>query len=201
MLKKLAAIGLTAGALVLCAPAIATAAPLDGAALTNDSYVDPPHVSVDDAVIGTCESSAIVFGTGYFSPGENVSVGVSGTNAAHASYSGNVANDEGGLVLSFRPPTDGRGTYEVAVNGSRSYSTVITVSQGRDAAANCAHGTSVVAGTELPLSEGGSPTSGEAMELALTGGGISPWVVGGGAAALLAGGALVAAGATRRKRA
>jgi len=201
MLKKIAAIGLTAGTLMLCAPAMATAAPSDGALLANDSYAEPPHVSVEDPVIGTCEFSAIVFDAGYFAPGESVSVGVSGTNAAHAGYSGSIANDEGGLVLSFRPPADGRGSYEIAVNGSRSYTTVITVSQGRDAAVRCGHDPAVApGGTELPLS-GDTELPLTGGELALTGGGASSWVIAGGAAALLAGGALVATGVTRRKRA
>jgi hypothetical protein len=39
------------------------------------------------------------------------------------------------------------------------------------------------------------------MELALTGGDVSPWILGGGAAALVAGGALVAVGMSRRKSA
>jgi len=184
MLKKTAAIMLTAGALVLCAPAVASA----------DSYAKPPNVTVGDPVIDVCEVSTIAFGAGYFEPGENVGVGVSGQNGDAASYSGNVANADGGLVLSFRPPADGTGTYAVSFNGSRSYTATITVSQGHDAAVSCDHDPSVAApaNTEMPL-------SGDGFELALTGGGVSPWVLGGGAAALIAGGALVAAGAASRR--
>lgn len=185
MLKKLAAISLTAGALVLFAPAVASA----------DSYAEPPKVNVDSPVVDTCEVSAVVFGPGYFEPSETVAVGVSGLNAARASYSGNVANAEGGMVLSFRPPADGDGTYELAFTGSRSYSALITVSQGHDAAVSCYHDPGVApTGTELPL-------TGSAIELALTGGGVSPWALGGGAVTLAAGGVLIAAGASRRKRA
>lgn len=187
MLKKLAVIGLTAGALVLSAPAVASAA---------DSYVEPPGASVDSPVIDTCEVSSIVFGDGYFEPGENVAVGISGANAANASYSGNIANAEGGMVLSFRPPADSTGAYKVAFDGTRSYTALVTVSHGHDAAVSCDHDPAVAAaaGTELPLTGGG-------IELALTGGTASPWLLGSGAAVLAAGGVLIAVGATRRKRA
>jgi len=194
MLKKLAVISLTAGALVLFAPAVASAAPNELASFASDSYAEPPKVTVDSPVVDTCEVSTVVFGSGYFQPSENVAVGVSGLNAANASYSGNVANAEGGMVLSFRPPADGDGSYELAFTGSRSYSALVTVSEGHDAAVSCQHDPGVApAGTELPLTGG--------LELALTGGGVSPWILGGGAVALVAGGALIAAGATRRKRA
>ncbi|MGM7672143.1 hypothetical protein [Microbacterium sp. A93] len=195
MLKKLAVISLTAGALVLFAPAVASAAPNELAPFAADSYTEPPKVTVDSPVVDTCEASTVVFGSGYFEPRENVAVGVSGLNAANASYSGNVANTEGGMVLSFRPPADGAGAYELAFTASRSYSALITVSEGHDAAVSCYHDPGVApVGTELPLTGGG-------LELALTGGGVSPWVLGGGAVALAAGGVLIAAGATRRKRA
>ncbi|WP_298036737.1 hypothetical protein [uncultured Microbacterium sp.] len=194
MLKKLAVISLTAGALVLSAPAVATAAP-SGITPAADAYTEPPRVTVDDPVIRLCEVSTIVFGSGYFLPGENVAVGVSGKNAAASSFSGNVANADGGLVLSFRAPADGEGAYSVAFTGSRSYTALITVSSGRDAVSSCNHDPGTApAGTERPLTDG-------PMELALTGGGVSPWALGGGALALAAGGVLVAAGASRRKRA
>lgn len=185
MLKKLAVISLTAGALVLCAPGVASAAPSDLAVPLSDSYAEPPQVTVDEPVVDVCDVSTIVFGTGYFEPGENVGVGVSGANASNASYSGNVANAEGGMVLSMSPPADGNGIYKVTVDGSRSYTAAITVSHGHDAATSCNHDPGVAAAVAA---------------LAITGGGVSPWVIGGGAVALAAGGALIAAGATRRKR-
>jgi hypothetical protein len=194
MLKKLAAISLTAGALVLLAPAVATAAPTVPAAST-DSYSTPPGVKVGDPIIDICEVSTIVFGSGYFLPSENVNVAVSGLNAADAAVSGNTATADGSLTLTFRPPSDGEGSYAIAFNGSRSYTATITVSHGHDAAVSCDHDPAVAAaGSELPL-------TGDGFELALTGGSVSPWVLGGGAAALAAGGALVAVGASRRKRA
>lgn len=179
MLKKLIVTGLTAGALVLCAPAVASA--------DTGSYAEPPGVTVDTPVIDVCESSAIVFGVGYFQPGESVGIGVSGANAAAASYAGNVANDDGSLVLSFRPPADGDGSYDVSFDGSRSYNATITVSHGHDAAVSCDHDPGVVQAADVTL--------------ARTGGGASPWIIGGGIAALAAGGTLVAAGIARRKRA
>lgn len=195
MLKKLAAISLTAGALVLAAPAVASAAPTGLAPVESDSYAETPKVTVDKPIVDICEVSTIVFGAGYFLPGENVAVSISGLNAADAAISGNVAAADGGLVLTFRPPSDGEGSYGVAFAGSRSYTAHITVSHGHDAAVNCDHDPGVApAGTELPL-------SGDGIELALTGGGASPWVIGGGAVALAAGGALIAAGVARRKRA
>lgn len=187
MLKKLAAISLTVGALVLTAPLAASA--------ESGSYADPPKVVVDTPIVDTCEVSTIVFGAGYFGAGENVGVSVSGLSAAEAAISGNIAAADGSLVLTFRPPAGGDGRYSVAFNGSRSYTADITVAQGHDAAVSCDHDPGVAdAGTELPL-------SGDGLELALTGGAISPWILGGGAVALVAGGALVAAGVTRRKRA
>lgn len=193
MLKKLAAISLTAGALVLAAPAVASAAPATLVPVETDSYAETPRVSVGSPIIDVCEVSTISFGEGYFLAGENVAVSVSGLNAADAQISGNVAAADGSLVLTFRPPSDGEGSYAVAFTGSRSYTAIITVSQ--NSGADCEGDPGVApAGTELPL-------SGDALELALTGGGASPWVLGGGAVALAAGGVLIAAGAARRKRA
>ena len=194
MLKKLAAISLAAGALVLVAPTVATAAPTVPSA-SSDSYPTPPGAKVGDPIIDICEVSTIVFGPGYFLESENVNVSVSGYNAGKAAVSGNIAGADGSLTLTFRPPSDGEGSYAVAFNGSRSYTATITVSHGHDAATSCDHDPGVAtAGSELPLTGGG-------IELALTGGSVSPWVLGGGAAALVAGGALVAVGASRRKRA
>lgn len=190
MLKKLAAISLAVGALVLIAPSAATAAPTVPA--EPDSYAGTPRVSVDDPIIGICEASTIVFGAGYFLPSESVAVSVSGQNAASARVSGNTAAADGSLLVAFSPPSNGEGTYAVAFGGSRSYTATITVSNGQDAAESCDHDPVVAAGSEMPLTGG--------LELALTGGDVSPWVLGGGAAALAAGGALVIAGA-RRKRA
>lgn len=194
MLKKLAAIGLAAGALVLIAPTAATAAPpVHGAA--SGSYADTLGVKVSDPIIDVCGVSTIVFGEGYFLPSEDVNVSVSGMNASGAEVSGNTAGSDGSLTVSFRPPSDGQGSYGVAFGGSRSYNATITVSQGDDSASSCDQDpTAAPAGTELPL-------TGEGFELALTGGDVSPWIVGGGAVALVGGGALVAAGAARRKRA
>ncbi|MFK3679863.1 hypothetical protein ACI2IP_19225 [Microbacterium sp. NPDC090218] len=195
MLKKLAAISLTAGALVLVAPAVATAAPTTVPAASSDGYPSPPGVKVGDPIIDICEVSTIVFGPGYFLPSENVNVSVSGLNAGKAAVSGNTAAADGSLTLTFRPPSNGEGSYAIAFGGSRSYTATITVSHGHDAASTCDHDPAVApAGSELPLTGGG-------IELALTGGSVSPWVLGGGAAALVAGGALVAVGASRRKRA
>lgn len=192
MLKKLAVISLTAGALVLAAPAVASAASADIVPTASSSYAETPRVSVDDPVIGTCESSTIVFGSGYFLPGERVAVSVSGLNAADAAVSGDTAAADGGLVLTFRPPSDGDGSYAVSFAGSRSYTATITVTRGHDAAATCDHDPAVApAGTELPLGGG--------TELALTGGDVSPWIIGGGAVALIAGGVLVAAGVARKR--
>lgn len=194
MLKKLAVISLAAGALVLVAPTVATAAPTVPAA-SSDSYPTPPGAKVGDPIIDICEVSTIVFGPGYFLASENVNVSVSGYNAGKAAVSGNIAGADGSLTLTFRPPSDGEGSYAVAFNGSRSYTATITVSQGHDEATSCDHDPGVAtAGSELPLTGGG-------IELALTGGSVSPWVLGGGAAALVAGGALVAVGTSRRKRA
>ena len=194
MLKKLAVISLAAGALVLVAPTVATAAPTVPAA-SSDSYPTPPGAKVGDPIIDICEVSTIVFGPGYFLESENVNVSVSGYNAGKAAVSGNIAGADGSLTLTFRPPSDGEGSYAVAFNGSRSYTATITVSHGHDAATSCDHDPGVAsAGSELPLTSGG-------IELALTGGSVSPWVLGGGAAALVAGGALVAVGTSRRKRA
>ncbi|MFJ2550483.1 hypothetical protein [Microbacterium sp. NPDC087591] len=194
MLKKLAAISLTAGALVLIAPTVATAAPSVPAA-TSGSYAETPDVRVNDPIIDICEVSTIVFGPGYFLPSENVGVSVSGLKAADSAVSGNTAGADGSLTLTFRPPADGEGSYGISFNGSRSYTATITVSHGHDAATSCDHDPAVAAaGTELPLTGG-------TIELALTGGSVSPWVLGGGAAALVAGGALVGVGAARRKRA
>lgn len=202
MLKKLAVISLTAGALVLSAPAVASASPTGLVPIAGDSYPGPPDAIVDSPVIDACEVSSIVFGSGYFNPGENVAVSISGANAADASYSGNIANAEGGMVMSFDPPAESTGTYEVAFTGTRSYTAVITVSRGHDAAVSCDHDPGVAAaGTELPLTGGEQPIAGGAIELALTGGGVSPWLLGSGAVVLAAGGVLIAAGATRRKRA
>lgn len=194
MLKKMAVISLIAGALVLSAPAVASAAPVDTAPFAAGSYPTPPDVTVDTPVIDTCEVSTVVFGADYFAPGESVGIGISGANAANASYSGNVANADGGLVLSFRPPADGNGSYDISFSGSRSYVATVTVSHGHDAAVSCYHDPTVAAAsTEMPLTGG--------IELALTGGGVSAWVVGGGIAALAVGGVFVAAGVARRKRA
>lgn len=190
MLKKLAAISLAAGALVLAAPSVASAS----TPTESDSYAEPPRVSVGDPIIDICEVSTVVFGPGYFQPSEQVGVSVSGHNAADSSVSGNTAAADGSLVLTFRPPSDGEGAYAIAFSGSRTYTARITVSHGHDAAVSCDHDPGVAAaGTELPL-------TGDGMELALTGGGVSPWILGGGAVALTAGGALVVAG-VRRKRA
>ena len=194
MLKKLAAISLTAGALVFIAPTVATAAPTVPDA-ASDSYPSPPGVKVDDPIIDICEVSTIVFGSGYFLPSENVNVSVSGLNAGNAAISGNTAGADGSLTLTFRPPSDGEGSYAIAFGGSRSYTATITVSHGHDSVSNCDHDPTVAAaGSELPL-------TGTGTELALTGGSVSPWILGGGAAALVAGGALVAVGITRRKNA
>ena len=193
MLKKLAAISLTAGVLVLMAPAVASASPV--VPTESDSYAGTPRVSVDDPINDICEVSTVVFGAGYFLPSENVGVSVSGLNAGDSAVSGNTAAADGSLVVTFRPPADGEGSYALAFDGSRSYTATITVSHGHDSAVSCDHDPGVAAaGTELPLTGGG-------LELALTGGSVSPWVLGGGAAALVAGGVLVATGVTRRKRA
>lgn len=191
MLKKLAVISLTAGALVLMAPAVATAAP---SATATGSYAETPGVKVDKPIIDTCEASTVVFSDGYFLPSETVNVSVSGVNAAGAMVSGNTAASDGSLTVSFRPPSDGDGAYAVAFTGSRSYTATITVSQGSDDGACEIDPAASSAGAELPL-------TGDGFELALTGGSVSPWILGAGATALVAGGALVAVGAARRKRA
>lgn len=204
MLKKLAAIGLTAGALVFAAPAVATAAPLvpttSSDLYATDSYATPPGVKVGDPIIDICAVSTVVFGKGYFLSSEDVNVSVSGYNAGRSAISGNVAAADGSMTLTFRPPSDGDGTYSIAFNGSRSYTALITVSNGREGGTSCEVDPGVAtAGSEMPLTDGGTSTDG-GFELALTGGDVSPWLLAGGAGALMAGGALVAAGASRRKR-
>lgn len=192
MLKKLAVISLTAGALILCTPAVASAASAD--LVASDNYAGTPDVTVDDPIIDTCEVSTIVFGAGWFQPSESIAVSVSGLNGADAAVSGNTAAADGSLVLTFRPPADGDGVYGVTFTGSRSYTATITVSHGHDSVRACGHDPAVApSGTELPLTGG--------LELALTGGSVSPWILGGGAGALVAGGVLVAIGVSRRKRA
>ena len=188
MLKKLAVIGFAVGALVLGAPVAASAS-------TSD-YSTPPDVKIDDPGIDICESSTIAFGEGYFVAHEHVGVSVSGLHGADAGISGNTAAADGSLVVTFRPPSDGEGAYDVSfVGAERSYTATIIVAGGHDAASSCDHDPGVAApvGMELPLTGGGN-----GLELALTGGGISPLVVGGGALALAAGGVLVVAGARRR---
>ncbi|MCK3770189.1 hypothetical protein MZK47_10965 [Microbacterium aerolatum] len=140
-------------------------------------------MTIDHPVVDTCELSSIVFSAGFFDPGEDVDVGISGANAADASYSGDVADAEGALALTFRPPADGNGRYTVSFDGSRSYTALITVSHGHDAAVSCDHDPAVA--------------SGSVTGLARTGGDVSPWMIGGGAIALLAGGVLVTAAARR----
>lgn len=194
MLKKLAALSLAAGVIVLAAPTAASAAP-------SDSYADKPGVTVDDPIIDICDVSTIAFGPGSFEPGEVVSVSVSGLDAADAQISGNTAAGDGSLTVSFRAPAGGSGAYAITFTSAAAataraaisqYTAVITVS----GTSSCAHDPGVAAaGSDLPLSGDGS------AELALTGGNISPWVIGGGAAALAVGGGLVVIGAARRKRA
>ncbi|MCI1020176.1 hypothetical protein HWD99_16230 [Microbacterium sp. C5A9] len=189
MLKKLAAISLTAGVLVLMAPAVASAAPAD-----SDSYAETPRVAVGDPIIDICEVSTVVFGAGYFQPSENVGVSVSGFDAGASAVSGNTAASDGSMMVTFRPPADGEGSYSLAFAGTRSYTATITVSHGHDSAVSCDHDPAVAAaGSELPLTGGG-------LELALTGAEVSPWILGGGAAAVVAGGALVATGIVRRNK-
>jgi hypothetical protein len=189
MLKKLAAISLTAGVLLLAAPAAANA--------ESDSYAGKPGVTVNDPIIDICDVSTIAFGPGSFQPSANVGVSVSGLNAADAAVSGNTSAADGSLLVSFRPPADGSGAYSITFTSAGAsvgeYTAVITVS---DAKSSCDHDPGVAAAnTELPLTGDGT------FELALTGGSISPWVLGGGAAALAVGGGLVVIGAARRKRA
>ncbi|MDA4894177.1 MULTISPECIES: hypothetical protein [Microbacterium] len=184
MLKKAAAITLAAGALVFAAPAASFAA---------DPYVGPPSVAVDGPIIDVCNVSTVSFGAGYFVPGEVVGISIAGASAETAQYSGNTAMEDGSLVLTFIPPADGQGAYAVTFAGAeRSYTATITVQSGTDAASSCDHDPSVGAGSS-------EATSGDAG-LAVTGGDISPWIVGGGALGVAAGGVLVAAG-VRRKRA
>ncbi|WP_144877204.1 LPXTG cell wall anchor domain-containing protein [Microbacterium sp. 1.5R] len=190
MLKKLAAIGLTAGALVLLAPSMASAAD------DSDSYANTPRVSVDNPVIESCGASTIAFGAGYYQPSEVLGVSVSGQNAADAAVSGNTAAADGSLVVSFRPPAGAEGTYAITFDRAQdaaSYTTRVTVSGGAVAGSSCHHDP-VAAGTELAL-------TGNGTELALTGGSVSPWLIGAGAAALIGGGALVATGIVRRRNA
>lgn len=199
MLKKLAALSLAAGVIILAAPTAASAAP-------SDSYADKPSVTVNDPIIDICDVSTIVFGAGSFQPSEVVGVSVSGLRAEESEISGNTAATDGSLTVSFRPPSGGSGAYAITFTGAGAnaaaraasvagigqYTAVITVS----GTSSCAHDPSVAAtGTELPLTGDGS------IELALTGGSISPWVIGGGAAALAVGGGLVVVGAARRKHA
>ncbi|MFB7251811.1 hypothetical protein [Microbacterium sp. NPDC056234] len=226
MLKKMAVIGLTAGALFLAAPTAATAASFETPAPvpTPQKYAETPRVSVGHPIIDTCEASTITFGAGYFLPGERVDVSVSGLNAAAARISGDIAAGDGSLVVSFRPPSDGEGTYSLTFSRaartggstagdpaastladaavSTGYTATITV-VGGGIGSDCEQDPAPApAGTELPLTGSSASTgsTGSGMELALTGGSLSPWIIGGGALALTAGGVLVAAGAARRRR-
>ena len=114
-------------------------------------------MTVDDPIIDICEVSTVAFGAGYFLPSENVGVSVSGLNAGDSAVSGNTAAADGSLVVTFRPPSDGEGSYALAFSGSRSYTATITVSHGHDSAVSCDHDPGVAsAGTELPLTGGGS---------------------------------------------
>ena len=102
MLKKMAVIGLTAGALFLAAPTAANAASFEipAPAPSPHLYAETPRVSVGDPIIDTCEASTVSFGAGYFLPGERVDISVSGVNAAAARISGDVAAGDGSLVVS-----------------------------------------------------------------------------------------------------
>jgi hypothetical protein len=221
MLKKMAVIGLTAGALLLAAPTAASAASFEVPAPPPGTYAENPRVSVGDPIIETCEAATISFGAGYFLPGERVNVAVSGLNSAAAAISGDVASGDGSLVVSFRPPSDGEGTYSLTFSGgahsggaaapgdlagarssagsvtpSRDYTATITVLES-GVGSDCEQDPAPApADTELPLT--GSNDSG--IELALTGGSVSPWFIGGGALALTAGGVLIATGVARRRR-
>jgi hypothetical protein len=189
MLKKLAVIGLTAGALVLVAPVAATAASFETPTGVRSTYAEEPGVTLKHPIIDVCEASTIAFTAGYFVPGERVAVSVSGANAAAASVSGDVAGSDGSLVVSFRPPADGGGTYsvtfsstartggvaspgtarsEVPITPGSGYTATITVTEDTGANSPCHQDPGPAqAGTELPL-------TGDGMELALTGGGASP---------------------------
>ncbi len=190
MLKKLAAIGLTVGALVLIAPAAANAAPVSPLAAASGSYAEPPRVDVDDPIIDICEVSTIAFGTGYFQPSEKVAVSVSGHHAENASISGATAAADGSMVVTFRPPSDGDGSYAVSFSGSRSYTATITVSQGHDSSVSCDHDPAV-AGRTREAPNWRSPAAARCRR----------GILGGGALALAGGGALVITSLARRKRA
>lgn len=202
MLKKVTVLGLTVGAMVLMAP-FAASADTEGTDPANGTYATPPRAGVEKPVIDTCDVSTIVFGAGYFGASETVGVSVSGLNATDAAVSGNTASADGSMVVSFRPPANGSGSYGVTFTGAESsYTATVSISQTRSS--NCGDPEPAPAETELPLTGGSAGSAGSAddtFELALTGGDVSPWVVGGGALALAAGGTLLIAGATRRKRA
>lgn len=208
MLKKLAAVSLAVGALVLTAPVAANAA--------SDPYAKPPGASVDDPIIDTCGESTVAFGAGYFQPSETVGVTVSGTDSDSATVSGDTAAGDGSLAVTFSPSSDAEGTYAIAVTGSRSYTATVTVSSGpcggeqvttgtpAEQASTGAAGTgatrtgTTVSGATADSEKG---TGASAAGLAATGASVSPWLVGGGAAALVAGASFAAVGVARRKNA
>lgn len=186
MLKQVAVTGVAVGLLLLAAPAASYAA---------DPYVTDPRTTVDDPVIEPCEVSTFRFGAGFFLAGEDVAVSVSGLNGESAPISGTVAADDGSLVVSIGVPPGVDGEYAVTFTGAqRSHLGSFTVVNGGNAPGSCSDAVAAPAGTELPLS------SGTGIELALTGGSVSPWLIGAGALAVVAGGALVATGVVRRSR-
>lgn len=185
MLKnKFVALAVTLGILAVGAFAAPTAA----FAETDDDYVPyvlPASVTIENPVIGPCDTSTIAFGTGYWIGGETVEVSASGLRVSGASFTPNVqAAADGSLTATFLPPVDGEGVYDITfTSATQSYTAPITVSHGLDTAASCDHDPAVD------------------RALALTGGGPSPWIFGGGAALLVVGSALIAFTVLRRRRA
>lgn len=182
--KKLVAFFATLGILAVGAFAAPTAA----FAETDDEYVPyvlPAAVTIENPVIGPCDTSTIVFGTGYWLAGETVEVTATGLRVSGASFTPNVqASADGSLTATFLPPVDGEGVYDITfTSATQSYTAPITVSHGLDTASSCDH------------------DPGVDRTLALTGGGTSPWIFGGGAALLVVGSALIAFSALRRRRA
>ena len=179
--KKLVVLGVALGMLAMGAPAAAFAETDD----TYTPYVLPAAVSIENPVITPCETASVVFGTGYWLANETIEVTATGARVGGASFTPSVAaSSDGSLTASFLPPTDGEGIYNITfTSASQSYTAPITVTGGRDAAANCEHD---------PVVD---------QSLALTGGGTSPWVYGVGGGLLVAGSALITVTVLRRRRA
>lgn len=154
------------------------------AAEGDGTYVGPPPASISPAVIGACGESEVIFQPGYYASGETVDIEVTGRNAAAVSLPSSVqAEGDGSLVVTFRPPTGGSGEYPISFTAEATgFETMVTVSDDGY----------VVGACEVDPGPG-------AIELALTGGGVSTWALWGGAAVAFAGVSMLSVAAVRRR--